>query len=98
MPTIIRPVENCSSNSKNKRNANQNYGENLIMCKVCKDEKVWGWRSRKIHALVMEIKMATPLRGNLSKICSILYLDIHLDPGIWLLGIYANDKSTKEFI
>ena len=73
-------------------------GKFFVMYKICKDQEVWGWRSRKIHTLMLEIKIGTPLRGKLSKICSIPYLNILLDPGIWLPGIYANDKSTKELI
>lgn len=50
------------------------------------------------HTLVMETKSGTRIRGKLSEICSVLYLDILLDPGIWLLEIYTTDKSAKEFI
>lgn len=50
------------------------------------------------HTLVMETKSGTRIRGKLSEICSVLYLDILLDPGTWLLEIYTTDKSAKEFI
>lgn len=34
------------------------------------------------HTQVMETKSGTRIRGKLSEICSVLYLDIPLDPGI----------------